>query len=79
MKRCKAILTLKRAALVSRTEKKKSFVVGDQVDAEAGFTQRVLMSLIVDVTYLAKDVERVKVQVMALARENGVPIPRGED
>jgi hypothetical protein len=56
-------------------ERKSAVVVGDESDAEAGFTQRVLMSLVVDVTCLAQNVERVKVQVMALARENGVPIP----
>jgi hypothetical protein len=46
---------------------------------ESTFTQRVLMSLIVDVMYLAKDFERMKVQVMALARENGVRIPDLDD
>jgi hypothetical protein len=51
-------------------------VIGDADEAEAGFTQRVLMSLVVDVTCLAENVERVKVQVFALARENGVPIPK---
>jgi hypothetical protein len=69
---------VKRAALVSRMDKKVSVSVGDEDDM-AGFTQRVLMSLVLDVTYLAKNVERVKVQVMALARENGVPIPPDDD
>jgi len=35
-------------------------------------TERVLMSLVFDVTCLAKNVERVKVQVFALAREHGI-------
>lgn len=74
--RCKGILAVKRAALMStKNEKKSGVVIGDE-DAEVGFTQRVLMSLVVDVTYLTENVERVKVQVFALAKENGVPIPR---
>ncbi|WP_041344900.1 hypothetical protein [Nitrobacter winogradskyi] len=44
-------------------------------DAEANFTQRLLMSLVVDVTYLAENAERVKTQVFAAAKENGVYIP----
>lgn len=67
---------MKRAALVSKSEKRSSVVVGDEDEATAGFTQRVLMSLVVDVTCLAENVERVKVQVFAMARENGIPIPR---
>jgi hypothetical protein len=60
----------------SKAERKSTVVVGDE-DVEEGFTQRVLMSLVVDVTCLAEDVERVRVQVTALARANGVPIPKG--
>ncbi|MGX9443838.1 hypothetical protein ACWX0K_14850 [Nitrobacteraceae bacterium UC4446_H13] len=60
----------------AKNEKRGPVVVGDQDDAEVGFTQRVLMSLIIDVTCLAENVERVKVQVFAMARENGIPIPR---
>lgn len=67
---------MKRAALVSKSEKRSFVVVGDEDEATAGFTQRVLMSLVVDVTCLAENVERVKVQVFAMARENGIPIPR---
>lgn len=62
--------------MVSKSEKRSSVVVGDEDEATAGFTQRVLMSLVVDVTCLAENVERVKVQVFAMARENGIPIPR---
>ncbi|WP_319798781.1 hypothetical protein [Nitrobacter sp.] len=45
---------------------------------ETTFTQRVLMSLAVDVTCLAENVERVKTQVFAMAMENGVAIPKPE-
>lgn len=45
-------------------------------DAETTFTQRVLMSLVVDVQAMEENVERVKTQIFALAKENGVPIPR---
>lgn len=69
---------MKRASLTNaKTEKKSAVVVGDQDEAEVGFTQRVLMSLIIDVTCLAENVERVKVQVYAMARENGIAVPRG--
>jgi hypothetical protein len=60
----------------AKNEKRGPVVVGDQDDAEVGFTQRVLMSLIIDVTCLAENVERVKVQVYAMARENGIAIPK---
>ncbi len=60
----------------AKNEKRGPVVVGDQDDAEVGFTQRVLMSLIIDVTCLAENVERVKVQVYAMARENGITIPK---
>lgn len=67
---------VKRASLMrSRAERRSTVVVGDE-DLEDGFTQRVLMSLIVDVTCLAENVERVKVQVTALARANGVHVPK---
>lgn len=59
----------------TRNEKKSRVVIGDE-DADVGFTQRVLMSLVVDVTYLTENVERVKVQVFALAKENGVHVPK---
>jgi hypothetical protein len=54
-------------------EKKSTVVsVGDANDAEVGFTERVLLSLVVDISILHESVERVKVQVFALAREHGV-------
>lgn len=67
---------VKRAALMSKQHERKSVVIGDEAEAEVGFTQRVLMSLVVDVTCLAENVERVKVQVFAMARENGIALPK---
>lgn len=40
------------------------------------FTERVLMSLVVDVTQLQDTVERVKVQVYTLAKERGIEPPK---
>ena len=37
------------------------------------FTERVLLSLVFDLSLLTESVERIKVQVLALAREHGVP------
>lgn len=48
-------------------------------DAAGDFTQRVLMSLVVDVQAMAENVERTKTQVFVLAKENGVHIPKWED
>jgi hypothetical protein len=48
-------------------------------DEEANFTQRVLMSLVVDVHYLCENADRIRVQTEALARENGVAIPKWDD
>ncbi|MBN9007328.1 MAG: hypothetical protein J0H40_18180 [Rhizobiales bacterium] len=48
------------------------------VEAEPDFTTRVLMSLVVDVSQLAESVERVKAQVFAMAKENGVALPTEE-
>lgn len=62
---------LKSAALVVTKQSKRS-----QDDLDDGFTQRVLMSLVVDILCLLENVERVKVQVFAMAKENGVHIPK---
>ena len=63
-----------KVALVSKMGK-----ISSMVEDTAGFTQRMLMSMVLDLSCLAKDVERVKVQVFALARENGVPLPHDDD
>jgi hypothetical protein len=49
-------------------------IVGDNapVDGDDGFTQRVIMSLVFDITTLAEGVERIKVQVFAMAKERGI-------
>lgn len=39
---------------------------------ENGFTERVLLSLVVDISMLHETVERVRVQVYALAKQHGV-------
>ncbi len=44
----------------------------DPVDNDDGFTERVLMSMIVDISQLAEGVERIKIQVFALAMERGI-------
>jgi len=40
-----------------------------------GFTDRALVSVIVDVMQLAQSVERVKITVFAIARERGIETP----
>jgi hypothetical protein len=42
----------------------------------ADFTQRVLMSLIVDMQAHAESLERMQAQIAALAKEHGVHIPQ---
>lgn len=61
----------------TESRNRSQFVSGDE-DADVGFNQLMLMSLIVDVTCLAKNVERMKVQVFALAKENDVLAPQQE-
>jgi hypothetical protein len=48
-------------------------------DVEADFTQRVLMSLVVDHHYLCESAERARIQIEALAKEHGVAIPVWDD
>lgn len=67
----------KLAALAGLVEQ-GSVIIGDDAVA-AGFTQRVLMSLVVDLGCLLETVERIKVQVFAMANEEGVHIPVEED
>lgn len=45
---------------------------------DADFTQRVLMSLVVDMQAHVETVERMQAQIAALAEEHGVAIPTGE-
>lgn len=44
-------------------------------DETAGFSQRLLMSLVVDISTLHETVEQVMVKVFTMAKENGVPVP----
>lgn len=69
--------TVTRANLANNKSRKRSAVVveTDDSDDAAEFTQRVLLSLVVDISCLAENVERVKVQVMAMARANGISSP----
>lgn len=45
-------------------------------DAETTFTQRVLMSLVVEMQHHGEAHDRLQAQIFALAKENGVPIPK---
>jgi hypothetical protein len=49
-----------------------------QNEVAADFTARVLMSLVVEVQNLCENVERIKAQVYAMAKENDVFIPSGD-
>ena len=56
--------------------KKSQVVIGEETDSTEGFTERVLLSLVVDVSLLHESIERVRVQVFALAKEHGIEAPR---
>lgn len=45
---------------------------GDEVD----FTERVLLSLVFDVTCLSENVEQVKVKIFAMCRDAGIEPPK---
>lgn len=51
---------------------------GDEDAAVDGFTKRVLLSLVVDVTELRKTTERLQVQVFTLAKAHGITPPQDE-
>lgn len=57
-------------------KKSKIVKIGDEIDATAGFTQRILLSLVVDVTELHETTERLKIQVYTLAKANGITPPK---
>ena len=49
-----------------------------QNEHETDITERVLLSLVFDVSLLDESVQRIKVQVHALAKEHGIdPIKQG--
>jgi hypothetical protein len=47
-------------------------------DVVADFNQRVLMSLVVEMQNLCETVERIKLQVFAMAKENDILVPSGD-
>lgn len=69
---------------MSKQPTKKSRVVEVGKNGEddlEGFTERVLMSMVFDVSQLEKNVERLKVKVFTLAKARGIVPPSdvGED
>lgn len=46
-----------------------------QTKETAAFTKRVLLSLAHDLAQLTESTERVRVQIHAMAKEYGVPLP----
>jgi hypothetical protein len=56
--------------------KSKIAAFGDEAEMTSGFTERVLFSLVFDISLLHESVERVRVQVMALAKEHGIEAPK---
>lgn len=70
-------LQVERASLVSKQPTKKSGVVKAPTETDIeGFTERVLMSMVFDVSQLEKNVERLKVQVFTLAKARGIVPPK---
>ncbi len=65
---------MKRASLMAKAADKKHTIVqiGDEEDALEGFTKRVLLSLVVDITELRETAERLQIQVFTLAKAHGI-------
>jgi hypothetical protein len=71
---------VERSLLVRKSATKKSrVVVGSEEDSVEGFTKRILLSLVVDVTELRKTTERLQVQVFTLAKAHGIVPPTDLD
>lgn len=81
---------MERAALVNKHHIKRSktitkdtpgieHLIEGSIDADdtAGFTKRMLLSAVVDVSQLAENVERIKVTVFTLAKAHGIVPPKG--
>lgn len=67
-----------------QSKKSKLVEVGTEAGSAAedtldGFTKRLLLSLVFDVSQLAKNVERVKVQVFTAAKAHGIVPPETSD
>jgi len=69
------IQTVERASQVSNGDNKKSEETGAEADSLDGFTKRMLLSLVFDVSQLAENVERVKVVVFTAAKAHGIVPP----
>ena len=71
---------MSKALFVKKISTKKSKVaVGSEEDSVGGFTKRILLSLVVDVTELRKTTERLQVQVFTLAKAHGIVPPDMDD
>lgn len=75
---CDGDINVESASLMAKVEKKSSTVVqvGDEKDALEGFTKRVLLSLVVDVSELRETAERLQIQVFTMARAHGIIPPK---
>lgn len=75
---------MERASLVNKAATKKSKAVGgepsgSEADSVDGFTKRVLLSMVFDISQLEKNVERIKVKVFTLAKAHGIVPPEASD
>lgn len=58
-------------------DKKTTIVeVGNEQAALDGFTKRVLLSLVVDISELRETAERLQIQVFTLAKAHGITPPK---
>jgi hypothetical protein len=55
--------------------KANKVIIGDEKDSVDGFTRRVLLSLVIDVTELRETAERLQISVFTLAKEAGIKVP----
>ena len=79
---------MERAALVNKHHTRRStpikddsrpetiVSVGTGVGNDDGFTDRVLMSLVLDISQLAENVEQIKVKVFTMAKARGIVPPQ---
>ncbi len=66
---------MERALRMSVKGQKKSDPVVEPADSVEDFTERVLMSMVFDISQLHESVVRLKVQVYTLAKERGIDTP----
>lgn len=60
----------------SRVIKQEPHTLGSNEDSVEEFTDRMLLSMVFDVSQLAENVERIKVQIFTLAKERGIVPPK---